>query len=195
MRKGRTPGMQCEYNARVPALSNGWRLTRRGLLQRAGWAVAAAGFSRGPRALAADCVIPAMDRLSSYMSDARNRALPDEVTEKAKHHILDTFAAMVSGSELVPGQAALKFAKSYGGEKVATVICSNILCGPMEAALVNGVLGHSDETDDAHAPTLAHPGVAVVPAALAAGEKFGIDGAQFLRAVVLGYDVGTRVVL
>jgi 2-methylcitrate dehydratase PrpD len=65
----------------------------------------------------------------------------------------------------------------------------------MEAALVNGVLGHSDETDDAHAPTLAHPGVAVVPAALAAGEKFGIDGAQFLRAITLGYDVGTRVVL
>jgi 2-methylcitrate dehydratase PrpD len=136
-----------------------------------------------------------MARLSSYMSDARSRALPDEVTEKAKHHILDTFAAMVSGSELVPGLAALKFARNYGGEKVATVVCSNILCGPLEAALVNGVLGHSDETDDAHAPTLAHPGVAVIPAALEVGEQFGVDGPQFLRAVTLGYDIGTRVVL
>ncbi len=123
--------------------------------------------------MAADSVSPAMERLSSYMSEARDRALPDEVVEKAKHHILDTFAAMISGSELLPGQAALKFAKSYGGEKVCTVLCSNLLCGPLEAAMVNGVLGHSDETDDAHAPTLAHPGVAVVPAALAAGEKFG----------------------
>jgi hypothetical protein len=35
----------------------------------------------------------------------------------------------------------------------------------------------------------------VVPAALAAGEEFGIDGARFLRAVTLGYDIGTRVVL
>jgi 2-methylcitrate dehydratase PrpD len=172
----------------------GCSLTRRGLLLRAGWAVTAAGLAQ-VFALAADSVSPAMERLSSYMSEARNRALPDEVTEKAKHHILDTFAAMVSGSELLPGREALKFAKSYGGEKVSTVICSNLLCGPMEAALVNGVLGHSDETDDAHAPTLAHPGVAVVPAALAVGEKFGIDGAQFLRAVVLGYDVGTRFVL
>jgi 2-methylcitrate dehydratase PrpD len=169
-------------------------LTRRGLLQRAAWAVAAAGLSR-VSGIAAENVSPAMARLSTYMSEARNRALPDEVTEKAKHHILDTFAAMVSGSELLPGQAALKFAESYGGEKVSTIICSNVLCGPMEAALVNGVLGHSDETDDAHAPTLAHPGVAVVPAALAVGEKFRIGGAQFLRAVVLGYDVGTRVVL
>ncbi len=186
--------MQSERIAHVPAPNSSWYLSRRGLLQHAGWAVAAAGISRVP-ALAADSVSPAMAQLSSYMSDARNRALPDEVTEKAKHHILDTFAAMVSGSQLVPGQAALKFARSYGGEKISTVVCSNVLCGPMEAALVNGVLGHSDETDDAHAPTLAHPGVAVVPAALAVGEQFGIDGAQFLRAVALGYDIGTRVVL
>ncbi len=169
-------------------------VTRRELMQRAAWAAAAAGFSQA-RGFAADSVSPAMERLSSYMSEARNRALPDDATEQGKLHILDTFAAMVSGSQLLPGQAALKFAKNYGGEKVSTVICSTVLCGPLEAALVNGVLGHSDETDDAHAPTLAHPGVAVVPAALAAGEKFGIDGAQFLRAIVLGYDVGTRVVL
>jgi 2-methylcitrate dehydratase PrpD len=174
--------------------SGGLNITRRGLLQSTGWAVAAAAFPY-TAALAADSVSPAMARLSIYMSEARNRALPDDVIEKAKHHILDTFAAMISGSELPPGHAALKFAKSYGGEKIATVVCSNVLCGPIEAALVNGVLGHSDETDDAHAPTLAHPGVAVVPAALAVGEQFGIDGAQFLRAVVLGYDVGTRFVL
>ena len=180
--------------AHVPAPDHGWHLSRRGLLQRAGWAVGAAGFLR-VSALAEDSISPPMARLSSYMSEARNRALPDEVTEKAKHHILDTFAAMVSGSQLVPGQAALKFARSYGGEKIATVVCSNIICGPIEAALVNGVLGHSDETDDAHAPTLAHPGVAVIPAALAVGEQFGIDGAQFLRAVTLGYDIGTRFVL
>jgi 2-methylcitrate dehydratase PrpD len=186
--------MQRDRTEDAPTPTAAWYLNRRGLLHRLGWAVAAAGLSRVP-ALAVDSVSPAMARLSSYMSEARDRALPDEVVEKAKHHILDTFAAMVSGSELLPGRAALKFAKSYGGEKVSTVICSDILCGPMEAALVNGVLGHSDETDDAHAPTLAHPGVAVVPAALAVGEQFGIDGGQFLRAVVLGYDVGTRVVL
>jgi 2-methylcitrate dehydratase PrpD len=172
----------------------GATLSRRSMLRRAGWAAAAAGLTR-VSALAADSVSPATARLSSYMSEARNRALPGDVVDVAKYHILDTFAAMVSGSELLPGRTALQFAKNYGGDKVSTVVCSKILCGPMEAALVNGVLGHSDETDDAHAPTLAHPGVAVVPAALAAGEKFGIDGAQFLRAIVLGYDVGTRVVL
>src|SRR5690242_18481189 len=54
-----------------------------------------------------------MRRLSAYMSEARGRALPDEVVERAKRHILDALAAMVSGSELVPGRNALRFARSY----------------------------------------------------------------------------------
>ncbi len=66
------------------------------------------------------------------------------------------------------------------------------MCGPIEAALANGVLAHADETDDSHAPSQSHPGCAVVPAALAAGERFGISGTHFLRAVALGYDIGPR---
>jgi 2-methylcitrate dehydratase PrpD len=197
-------GLDRDARPPLPTPNSGPNLTRRNVLQRAGWAAAAAALpgAMGRSAAfgmekekAAENISPAMARLSTYMSEARDRALPDDVIEKAKQHILDTFAAMVSGSELTPGRAALKFAKSYGGEKVATVVCSNLLCGPIEAALVNGVLGHSDETDDAHSPTLSHPGVAVVPAALAVGEQFGSGGIQFLRAVVLGYDVGTRVVM
>ena len=40
-----------------------------------------------------------MGTLSSYMAAAKDRGLPPEVVEKAKHHILDTFAAMISGTE------------------------------------------------------------------------------------------------
>jgi 2-methylcitrate dehydratase PrpD len=133
-----------------------------------------------------------MEKLSAYMSAASARDLPDEAMEKTKQHVLDTFAAMISGSELPPGRAALQFARSYGGKEVAAVVASNFLCGPIEAALTNGMLAHADETDDSHSPSQSHPGCAVVPAALAAGERFGISGAHFLRAVTLGYDVGTR---
>jgi 2-methylcitrate dehydratase PrpD len=136
-----------------------------------------------------------MDKLSAYMSEATGRALPDDVTEKAKQHILDTLAAMISGSELTPGRAALQFAGAYGGKEVATVVASKIVCGPIEAAMTNGVLAHADETDDSHAPSQSHPGCAVVPAALAASERFGISGTHFLRAVTLGYDVGPRVTM
>ena len=167
-------------------------LSRRRLLRQAGWAMFAAAC-RPWSALAVDQISPAMARLSAYMAEARGRALPEEVLEKTKHHVLDTIASMVSGSELSPGRAAIQFARSYGGEKVATVVASNVVCGPVEAALANGVLAQADETDDSHAPSLSHPGCAVVPAALAAAERFGAGGAQFLRAVALGYDVGPRV--
>ena len=50
-----------------------------------------------------------MAKLSCYRSEASHQALPDDVAEKAKHHILDTIAAMVSGSELPGGRAMLYF--------------------------------------------------------------------------------------
>jgi 2-methylcitrate dehydratase PrpD len=126
------------------------------------------------------------------MTEARNRELPEKALRETEHHILDTVAAMVSGSDLLPGREAIKFAQNYGGEKIATVVASKVLCGPIEAALANGQLAHSDESDDDYTAGGAHPGCAVVPAALAVGEQFGISGAHFMRAVALGYDVGMR---
>ena len=133
-----------------------------------------------------------MAALSKYMSEARDRALPEVVIAEAKHHILDTIAAMVSGSELPPGRQALRFAQNYGGEKVTTIVASKLLCGPIEAAIVNGELAHSDETDDDYSGGGAHPGSSVVPTTLALGEQAGISGTHFLRAVTLGYDIGMR---
>ena len=70
-----------------------------------------------------------------------------------------------------------------------------LTAAPSDAALANGVMAHADETDDSHNASRSHPGCAIVPAALAVAEELGIDGARFLRAVTLGYDIGTRVVL
>ena len=166
-------------------------LSRRDLMHRAAWVLAAATLP-GSAKLAAEDVSPVMLKLSAYMSEARNSALPDKVLQETKHHILDTFAAMISGSELPPGGMALKFAHAYGGPGICTVVASNVLLGPIEAAIVNGELAHSDETDDDYTGGGAHPGSAVIPAALAIGEKAGISGQHFTRAVALGYDVGMR---
>jgi 2-methylcitrate dehydratase PrpD len=133
-----------------------------------------------------------MARLSSYMSEAGSQQLPEEVVDKTKQHIIDTFAAMVSGADLAPGRFAINFARAHSAEKTATVAASDVVCGAIEAAFANAMLAHSDETDDSHAPSESHPGASVVPSAFATGEQFNIDGSRFLRAVALGYDVGTR---
>jgi len=168
-------------------------MKRRDLLKTAGGAMAASLLPvEFAWAQSKASISPLMTTLSTYMAEAARRPLPDAVIEKTKHMILDTLAAAISGSELPPGKFAINFARTYGGEKISSVVGSTVVCGPIEAALANGMLAHSDETDDTHPPSQSHPGCAVVPAALAMGEKWGIDGQRFLRAVALGYDIGPR---
>jgi 2-methylcitrate dehydratase PrpD len=195
--------LQMKSDHSEPAAEYSPDLTRRNLLEVAALAIAATvlpapAASGLPPASEAKTPQPAgtvINPLGTYMSEAAQRPLPHNVAEKTKHHILDTLAAMISGSNLLPGQRALQFARAYGGKEISTVVASNIVCGPIEAALANGVLAHADETDDSHSPSQSHPGCAVVPAALAAAEQFGISGTQFLRAVTLGYDIGSRVTM
>ncbi|MGB7952076.1 MAG: MmgE/PrpD family protein [Candidatus Binatia bacterium] len=134
-----------------------------------------------------------MRRLSVYIASALGRPLPAAVIEKTKHHILDTMAAMVSGSRLMPGEKAIAYVKTLGGVKEAGVIGSSIVTTAINAALANGMLAHADETDDSHAPSLTHPGCGIVPAALAMAERLGRNGTALLRAVALGYDIGCRL--
>ena len=169
------------------------RMSRRDLLRRGALVLGSAVLPSIK--LHGQAVSPVMATLSGYMAAAKDRGLPPEVVEKAKHHILDTFAAMVSGSELPPGRAALTLARAQAGRLVATVVGSSIVTGPMDAALVNGVLAHADETDDSHGPSQSHPGASIVPAALALAEELGTSGERYLRAVTLGYDVGPRLTM
>src|SRR5688572_11391841 len=136
-----------------------------------------------------------MQRLSAYISAAHRRELPAAVQERTKHHVLDTIAAMVSGSRLLPGRKGISFVKTLGGTKEAVVIGSRILTNAANAALANGMCAHADETDDSHAPSVMHPGCGIVPAALAVAEKEGRSGEALLRAVALGYDVATRLTM
>ena len=133
------------------------------------------------------------DSLAEYVATAASRALPLAVNEKTVFHILDTIGAMVTGSRLRPGQAAISFIGGQGGTPEASVIGSPIITTAINAAMANGMLAHSDETDDSHAPSLTHPGCAIVPASLAVGERQDASGEALVRAVALGYDVGCRV--
>ena len=138
-------------------------------------------------------ISPLMRTLATYIATAPRRALPAAVTERAKHHLLDTLSAMLSGSTLLPGRRAIEFIKTQGGVPEATVIGSNIVTTAINAALANGMHAHADETDDTYYLALVHPGCGVVPAALALAERERAGGIALLRALVLGYDVCARM--
>jgi 2-methylcitrate dehydratase PrpD len=142
---------------------------------------------------ASPVISPLMHKLATYIAAAPRRALPAKVTERAKHHLLDTLAAMVSGAQLLPGRRAIEFISTQGGTPEAQVIGSNIVTTAINAALANGMHAHADETDDTYYLALVHPGCAVVPAALAVAERERANGTALLRAMVLGYDVCARM--
>jgi 2-methylcitrate dehydratase PrpD len=134
-------------------------------------------------------------QLARYMAQARELRLAPHVAQEAKHRILDTLAAMVSGSHLQAGEMAIRFARAQGGVAEATVLTTDIRTSAVNAALANGMFAHADETDDFEPVTKAHPGSHVVPAALAMAEREGRSGAQLLAGVTLGYDVCCRFLL
>src|ERR1700759_5667981 len=78
-----------------------------------------------------------MNTLSTFMSAARTRPLPEDVAEQAKYHLLDTLAAIISGSELPPGQAAQRYAREPSAAGPATVIAASLTAPPIDAALAN----------------------------------------------------------
>src|SRR5262245_55810659 len=74
----------------------------------------------------AQAVGPVMSALSAYMSAAGTKPLPAEAAEHAKHHLLDTLASMISGSELLPGQVAQRYIQAHGGRGAATIAGTNL---------------------------------------------------------------------
>ena len=98
---------------------------------------------------------------------------------EAKHRILDTLGAMVSGARISrPVKWRSGTSESTRRNAEASVLTTDIKTSAVNAALANGMFAHADETDDFEPVTKAHPGCAVVPAALAMGERDGQFGVE-----------------
>ena len=179
-------------------------ISRRRILQGGGISAAMAtlGACGSPSEPQAEAKAPAQPRLpdltgrlARYMAQAPEMNLPAKTVLAAKHRLLDTLGAIVSGSHLKPGDVAIQYVRKQGGTAESCVATTNIVTSAVNAAFANAMFAHADETDDFHPHTKAHPGCAVVPAALAMGERQGSSGVELLRAVVLGYDVCCRFLM
>jgi 2-methylcitrate dehydratase PrpD len=131
-------------------------------------------------------------RLAAFIARP-NHDFPAPVRLAAKHRILDTLAAMISGATLKPGELAIEYGQSVGGHGEAQIMTTKTSTSVANAALVNGMLAHCDETDDFEPVTKAHPGCSVVPAAWAMAERENASGRVLISAVVAGYDTCCRV--
>jgi len=131
--------------------------------------------------------------IANYAAGTDLSAIPEVVRLRARHIIFDEMASAHFGRRSPAGALAASYAATMGGNGPALVLGTGKRLSPPYAALANGTAGHGEEVDGAHVVG-GHPGATIVHAALAVAEHQRCTGADLLNAVVLGYDIGTRLV-
>ncbi|MDP1752427.1 MAG: MmgE/PrpD family protein [Reyranella sp.] len=134
----------------------------------------------------------AAERFGEYAASVTRANLPAEVMHAAKRCVIDWYATTLPGAVEAP---ATMLEKALGDELdhgEATLLLGR-RASVRAAALINGTASHTVEFDDIYAPAIYHPGSPTIAAALAVGQARRATGDAFLRAVVAGYEVSTRI--
>lgn len=114
-----------------------------------------------------------------------------EVQDQARYVLLDTVGAIIAGSA-EPEMAALS-ERLASGVGPASVIGSTHRAAADRAALLNGTAGTFMEMDEGNRFSRGHPGIHVIPAVLAYAEEKALSGSDVMSALIVGYEVGSRV--
>lgn len=128
-----------------------------------------------------------------FIAAMHGASVPDTARHHARRCVLDWFAAAVPGGVLPPATLLPDAVSDDLDRGRARLVPSGRFATARAAALINGAGSHTVEFDDIFRDGLYHPGVAVIPAALALAEDTGADGDLFLRAVIAGYEVSNRI--
>ncbi|MHB1162807.1 MAG: MmgE/PrpD family protein [Chloroflexota bacterium] len=132
------------------------------------------------------------EQLADFLVATRVPDLNPRILEDASYFLLDCLGSIVAGTGTRPGSIVLAHAAEQQGAH-SSVLGLKERKSTQTAAFANGALGHITETDDVHRGAVLHPGVVVIPAALAVAERLGSPGIDFLTSVVLGYEVVIRI--
>jgi 2-methylcitrate dehydratase PrpD len=131
--------------------------------------------------------------LARYAASTSCKDIPAEAKERAKQVIFDEIAGAYFARRSLAGDLGARYAALAGGPAEARIYATGQRVSAPNAALANGAAGHGEEVDGAHVIG-GHPAASIVHAAVAMAERQRATGAELLNAVVLGYDVGVRVI-
>ena len=134
----------------------------------------------------------ATEVFARYAAEFQKQALPAEVIHHAKLAVIDWYASLFPGLGTAPVQQ-LEHALADDLDHGRACLAGGRAATARAAALIHGTAAHAAEVDDSFREAMYHPGAATIAAALAASQDAGASGLQFLRGVVLGYEVSTRI--
>ena len=133
-----------------------------------------------------------VERFAAFAQGQRGKPLDPEVVHHAKRAVIDWHAALYPGS-IVPPATLLERALAEEIGKGKSRLADDRPAAVRAAALINGAAAHTAEVDDIFRDGIYHPGAPTIAAALALAQARGASGEAFLRAVVVGYEISTRI--
>ena len=132
-------------------------------------------------------------KLAAFCAEATAEQIGPEALGRAALVLADCLGAIVGGAA-EPDVAALRARPYQAPPGPAALIGTTAATTPAAAAFLNGTAGTALEMDEGNQFAKGHPGIHVVPAALAAAAaQGGIPGRDLLAAIALGYEVAARV--
>ncbi len=133
--------------------------------------------------------------IADYAVAERSRKLPDKVLRWAKRAVIDWAAATAPGSVIQPATGLARAMAEDIGRGDARLFPSGTQATMRTAAVINAAASHTVEFDDIFRDAIYHPSTPVVSTALATAEAENASGDEFLRAVITGYEISTRIAL
>jgi 2-methylcitrate dehydratase PrpD len=135
----------------------------------------------------------AAERFATWALELDLDAVPPQVVEAAKLHMLDVVGCGLAAHGLDVATEGRSTMAELGGEPEASVIGLDTGLPAANAAFANAMLCHGLDFDDTHSDSVSHVSTVVVPAALALAEARGASGRELLTAVIAGNEVVTRI--
>jgi 2-methylcitrate dehydratase PrpD len=134
------------------------------------------------------------EKYAYFIVRTRFEDLGAEVVEQAKKLILDLVGVSLAGYATMEfPKIVVSYFADLGGKPEATIFQTKKKFPAIHAAFANASCAHAIDMDDGHRFGALHPGVAIIPAALAAAELGGADSKTFLAGIVAGYEVMIRI--
>jgi 2-methylcitrate dehydratase PrpD len=123
----------------------------------------------------------------------RYQQLPPEAVLWAKNSTIDLIGCALAGAGEPAPRIVEKLLTGGGASGPSLIWGSSRRVGVLEAAEINGTMGHALDYDDISFSSAAHPTVAIFPGVLALGEMTGASGGDVLTAYIAGFEVQGRV--
>ena len=132
-------------------------------------------------------------QLADFCVGLRTRTVPAPVLAHTAAVVLDWLGAALAGASSESGALTRQLEPLFGGPREASLVGCAQRASLCLAALHNGTSSAVHELDDGHRDAAIHPGVVVLPAALAVAEATRCGARELLGGIVAGYEVMARV--